>query len=158
MDLATYTRPELIFLAVPGQEGSEILAVLAERLAAAGVVPDAVPIHQLLLEREALCSTGIGSGIAIPHCKLKTLRKPVLAVATSAQAIDFKALDGKPVQVFLLLVSPEDAPAEHLQVLAGISKWIKGDPTVIDQILSASAPEAVLRLLGNGDEEVEGHE
>ncbi len=158
MDLATYTRPELIFLAVPGYEGEEILAVLAERLAVAGVVPNASALHQLLLEREALCSTGIGAGIAIPHCKLKTLSRPVLAVATTVQAIDFKALDGEPVQVFFLLVSPEDAPAAHLQVLAGISKWIKADPTVIHQILLASSPDAVLRLLGEGDEEDGSHE
>ena len=158
MDLAAYTRLELIYLAIPGLEGSEILAFLAEKLAAAGVITDPRAVHQLLLEREVLCSTGIGAGIAIPHCKLKTLDSPVLAVATTSHAIDFKALDGKPVQVFFLLVSPQNAPAEHLQALSGISKWIKADASVIDQILNAPSAGTVFRLLGGEAEETPGDE
>jgi mannitol/fructose-specific phosphotransferase system IIA component (Ntr-type) len=150
LELASFTRPELIFLNLAAKEGAEILGKLSEKVAAAGVVPDSGALLHLLLERETLCSTGIGSGIAIPHCKLKHLEHPVLAVGTSETALEFGALDGKPVQVFFLLVSPEDAPAEHLQVLAGISKWIKDDPDGIRNILEAETSEAVFALLPGG--------
>ena len=153
MELASYTRKDLIFFQLPGANGPEVLSNFAARLEQAGVVENAQVLHRRLLEREELCSTGIGSGIAIPHCKFKKLKRPVLAVATSARPIDFRALDGKPVQVFFLLISPEDAPAEHLQVLSGLSKWIKEDPSAIDRIREAESAAAVYRMLG-GTEEV----
>jgi PTS system nitrogen regulatory IIA component len=152
MKLADYTRPELVFLQLPGRDGAAVLGQLSEALAAAGAVEDADGVLQRLLEREALCSTGIGSGIAIPHCKLRRLKQPVLALATTETPIDFKALDGGPVQLFFLLISPEDSPAEHLQILAGISKWIKTDPEVVGRMCRATTAGQIFALLTGGEE------
>ncbi len=125
MRLGSLTRPELIFPDLPATDRAGVLHALAERIAGRGAVANAVDLYQKLLEREQLGSTGIGAGIAIPHCKLPGLKKGVVAIGLVPQGVDFGAVDGQPVKVFFLVVSPSDSPAEHLQVLAAISRRVK---------------------------------
>ncbi|MGD2114673.1 MAG: PTS sugar transporter subunit IIA [Acidobacteriota bacterium] len=127
MHIENLTRPELIFPALEAEDREEVLRAFSERLAEERVVDDASELYRKLLEREQLGSTGIGSGVAIPHCKLDHLSEAVLAIGISRKGVEFGAMDSEPVRLFFLLVSPTDAPAIHLQVLAAISKWIKTD-------------------------------
>ena len=147
MRLASLTRPELVFVGLPGTDGPEVLRALAERVAASGAVAGAEELVRKLQERESLGSTGIGAGVAIPHCKLKGLRRGVVAVGVTDQGIDFQAVDGRPVNVFFLVVSPSESPAEHLQVLAAISRWIKADSHV-EKLSTLGDPDAIYHLLG----------
>jgi nitrogen PTS system EIIA component len=144
--LGSLTRPELIFPDLPATDRAGVLHALAERVAGRGAVPNAVDLYQKLLEREQLGSTGIGSGIAIPHCKLPRLKTGVAAIGLVPQGVDFGAVDGKPVKVFFLIVSPSESPAEHLQALAAISRWVKGDRHA-ERLLELHDPEAVYALL-----------
>jgi len=127
MRLENLTQPELIFPELDAADREQVLQTFSDHLAELGVVGDAGELYSKLLEREQLGSTGIGSGVAIPHCKLKSLTKAVLAVGISRRGVEFGAMDSEPVRLFFLVVSPTDAPAVHLQVLAAISKWIKAD-------------------------------
>jgi PTS system nitrogen regulatory IIA component len=68
--------------------------------------------------------------VAIPHCKLKGLDEGVLAVGIARPPVAFDAPDGKPVGVFFLVLSPDGSPAEHLQTLARISRWVRSDSHV----------------------------
>jgi mannitol/fructose-specific phosphotransferase system IIA component (Ntr-type) len=104
-----------------------VLLALAQRIAALGLVQDAGALFEKLWERESLGTTGIGAGVAIPHCKIEGLPRGVVAVGISQPGVDFAAVDSRPVHVLFLVVSPAESPAEHLQVLAAISRWIKGD-------------------------------
>ena len=146
MQLHSLTRPELIFPNLPGQDTRSILRALAERLVAAEVVGDAGEVYELLREREQLGSTGIGSGVAIPHCKLKGLDRVVLVVGTSREGVDFGAVDEELVRLFFLVLSPAKDPAAHLQSLAAISKWVKADRHV-QRILEQEDAEAIHELL-----------
>jgi len=130
MDLGSLTDPELIFPDLPGETAEGVLHAFAVRVAAHGLVADAGELENRLLEREQLGSTGIGSGVAVPHCKMKGLERAVVAVGLKRRAVDFAAVDGEPVSLFFLVVSPHDAPAAHLQVLAAISRWVKADDHV----------------------------
>jgi PTS system nitrogen regulatory IIA component len=121
------TRPELIFADLPVTDSRGVLRELAERVAATGLVRDSAALYRALLEREQLGSTGIGRGVAIPHCKLKGLVQGILAVAIARPPVDFGAPDGDPVALFFLVLSPDDSPAEHLQTLARISRWVRTD-------------------------------
>lgn len=127
MRLENLTQPELIFPELDVSERDQVLRTFSDHLRDLGMVGDADELFAKLLEREQLGSTGIGSGVAIPHCKLKSLNKAVLAVGIARQGVDFGSMDSEPVRLFFLVVSPTDAPAVHLQVLAAISKWIKAD-------------------------------
>jgi PTS system nitrogen regulatory IIA component len=76
---------------------------------------------QSLLARERLGSTGLGNGIAIPHCRLKNIDTVIGALVTLAQPIDFDAVDGAPVDIIFLLLAPEKALQEHLHALAALA-------------------------------------
>lgn len=149
MRLGSLTRPELIFLGLSAGDRTAALRVLAEKVAAEGLVDDAGELQQKLVEREQLGSTGIGGGVAIPHCKLKGLKRGVVAVARLEEGVDFGAADGQPVRLFFLVVSPSESPAEHLQILAAISRWLKADGHV-EKILALRDRDAIHRLLQEG--------
>lgn len=127
MRLDSLTEPDLIFPDLDAEDREAILRLLATRVAEHEGISDAELLFDKLLEREQLGSTGVGSGVAIPHCKLKGLDEVVLAIGISRKAIEFGAIDTKPVRLFFVVVSPPDAPAAHLQVLAAISRWLKQD-------------------------------
>jgi len=137
--------PELIFPEIQGADRPTVLRDFAERVAALGLVRDADALYQKLWEREQLGSTGIGSGVAIPHCKMKGVERAILAVGLVRKGVDFGAVDAEPVRVLFLLVSPNDSPAEHLQALAAISRWVKADRHV-DQVLKAADRQAIYEL------------
>ncbi|HEX3126683.1 MAG TPA: PTS sugar transporter subunit IIA [Thermoanaerobaculia bacterium] len=149
MGLGSLTRPELILSDLTATDPTPvdtILRAFADRIAQAGVVKDAGELFRRLREREQLSSTGIGSGIAIPHCKMPVLKQAVVAVGLAPQGIDFGAPDGQPVRLFFLVVSPEASPAEHLRVLASISRWVKTGHNA-ERLLESRDPQEVQRFL-----------
>ncbi len=146
MLLGELTRPDLIFPDLPATDRAETLRALAGRVAEQGLVQNGEDLFQKLWEREQLGSTGIGSGIAIPHCKLPGLAHGIVAVGLVPGGVDFGAADGRPVQVLFLVVSPSGSPAEHLQILAAISRWVRGTGHA-EKILALRDPAAVYDLL-----------
>jgi PTS system fructose-specific IIA component/PTS system nitrogen regulatory IIA component len=80
-----------------------------------------------ILKREELGSTGIGRGVAVPHTKHPSVDKLIAAIAVSKDGVDFASLDGEPVFVMFLLVSPPDRPGDHLRGLENISRHLRND-------------------------------
>ena len=80
-----------------------------------------------IMKREELGSTGIGRGIAVPHTKHPCVDKLVGTVGVSQSGVEFQSLDGEPVQLFFLLVSPPDRPGDHLRALENISRQLRDD-------------------------------
>jgi len=135
-----------IFLDLPGGSMAETLGEIARRLHASGDVRDPDELTRRLLEREKLGCTGLGNGLAIPHCKVAGLDGVIVAIAVVHAGVDFRAVDGRPVRLILVVLSPADAPAGHLQALARISRLVK-TPGVTEAILSASSPDEVSVVL-----------
>jgi mannitol/fructose-specific phosphotransferase system IIA component (Ntr-type) len=144
--LGSLTRPDLIFTDLQAGDSAQVLRALAERISRGGTARDAEELFQQLWEREQLGSTGIGGGVAIPHCKLDSLAQGVVALGIVPAGVSFGAVDGRPVRLFLLVISPSGAPAEHLRVLAAVARWIKSGRHV-DAVLALHEPEAVYDLL-----------
>ena len=122
MHLGALTKPELIFVGLPGSDRPTALKALADKVTAASVLQDADVLYERLLEREELGTTGIGAGVAIPHCKMKNLDEVIVAIGVSQRGVDFAAEDGQPARLLFLVVSPEGRPADHLQSLSAISR------------------------------------
>jgi len=150
MVLDSLTSSELVFPQLDCSDRSSVLRTLARQVAEKGYVGDADELFDRLLEREQLGSTGVGSGVAIPHCKMNGLDRVVLAIGSTQQGIDFAAIDGVPVRLFFLVVSPSSAPAAHLQCLAAISKWVKVEDHVAC-LLDLTDPEEVVDRLRKED-------
>jgi len=108
-------------------------------------------IFEALLERERLGSTGIGKGVAIPHCRLESLRKVSGIFAHVDPAVDFDAVDGQPVDLVFLLLAPSSAGADHLRALATISRLLRDDSTC-HKLRGSSTADALRAILLQGDE------
>ena len=101
-------------------------------------------------ERESVLSTGIGGGVAIPHGKTPHVDQLVLAAGVSPTPVDFDALDGKPVQLFFLLVGPESAAGAHVKALSRISRLLRRESLRAGLVASRSAAE-FLRLVRDSE-------
>ncbi len=108
---------------------SEVLRQLADR-AATVTRGDAEPIFEALSDREALGSTGLGNGIAIPHGKLAGLPGVTAVFARLDTPIDFEAVDDQPVDLFMMLLAPVGAGADHLKALARVARLLRNESTV----------------------------
>lgn len=150
MELASLTEPDLIFTQLEAPDGATLLRGLAQKIVEQGYVDDADKLYQRLLEREQLGSTGVGSGIAIPHCKMAGISRGILALGLTKTGIDFGAIDQQPVRLFFVVISPSDLPAAHLQCLAAISKWVKAKENV-RRLLTLEDPQAIYQTLQGGD-------
>jgi PTS system nitrogen regulatory IIA component len=103
-------------------------------------------IFETLLQREKLGSTGVGSGVAIPHGKLAKLDKLFGLFARLERPIDFDALDGQPVDLIFLLLAPETAGADHLKALARIARSLR-DADVARKLRQSRDAEAIYAVL-----------
>ena len=146
MALEKLTRSDLIFRDVEADDIKDLLRFIATRMGERGVVDDPEHLYRRLWEREQLGSTGVGSGVAIPHCKMSGVAGVVLAVATVPEGIDFGAVDGQPVHLVFVIVSPSKSTTEHLQSLAEVSKWVKSDRRV-ERVLRLETSEELYELL-----------
>ena len=124
-----------------GRTKTDLLRELVELVAAGHEGLDVEPILASVLEREQVLSTGIGSGVAIPHGKTPFVDQLVLAAGVAPQPIDFDALDGRPVQLFFLLLGPESASSAHVKALSRISRLLRRERLRADLLAARSAEE-----------------
>lgn len=114
-------------IALGSKESAIRSMVSALRQAGSIEESDEEGIVAAILKREELGSTGIGRGVAVPHTKHPSVDKLIAAIAVSKQGVDFASLDGEPVFVMFLLVSPPDRPGDHLRGLENISRHLRND-------------------------------
>lgn len=107
-------------------------------------------VSRAILGREELGSTGIGQGVAVPHTRHPTVDRLIGTVALSKSGVDFAALDGEPVDIFFLLISPPNQPGDHLRALENISRHLK-DERFVNFLRQAKTREAVIDLLDEAD-------
>lgn|SRR5262245_42238152 len=133
-------------LAATTKEG--VIREMVENLRRAGYFKTSQPddIVKAILKRELLGSTGIGRGVAIPHAKHASVDRLVGAVAVSRTGVNFDSLDGEPVYVFVMLVSPNDRPGDHLRALENVSRCLRDD-SFVKALRNAADANAIWDLL-----------
>lgn len=112
---------------------------------------DPATILASLVEREQLGSTGFGNGVAIPHGKVDGLSRIYGLFARLSEPVDYKAIDGAPVDLVFLLLSPPNAGADHLKALATVSR-VTRDAARLEQLRGARSRDAVAVVLLSSDE------
>jgi len=117
---------------------------------------DVSSIYQSLKKREDLGSTGIGKGVAVPHTKTDRVKRLMGMLGRSRKGVDFAAIDGEPVHVFFLILSPSKPPGprEHLKALEHISKLLRVD-TYVKFLKDANDKDELNKLLIEEDESIE---
>ena len=108
-------------------------------------------IVETVAERERLGTTGFGNGVAIPHGKVEGLKAIYAMVVRLAEPIDYKAIDGQPVDLAFMLLSPPDAGAEHLKALAAVSRLVRHGATV-EKLRGARTRDAMAAVLMGAEE------
>jgi nitrogen PTS system EIIA component len=130
----------------------EVIREIVESLRAAGQLrgaADTDDVVRAIQKRESLGSTGIGRGVAIPHTKHSCVDRLLGTVAISPRGVAFDSLDGEPVHVFVLLISPQDRPGDHLRALENVSRSLRDD-AFVRALRSAGSREAIWHLLECG--------
>ena len=146
MGIINQIQPAMILPAMRAVSKKEALRELAAAAHAARPELDTETLYVVLQEREALGSTGIGEGIAIPHGKIKGLPGITVCFGRSKQGIPFEALDGKPAHLFFLLLAPAEVAASYLSCLAELSRFLK-NPQNRNRLLQAEGSEELLAIL-----------
>ncbi len=137
-------------LAATNKEG--VIREMVESLRAAGQFrgTDIDDVVKAILKRELLGSTGIGRGVAIPHTKHNSVDRLIGTVAVSSKGVAFDSLDGEPVYVFVLLISPQDRPGDHLRALENVSRCLRDD-SFVRSLRQAGSRENISALLDRTD-------
>lgn len=150
MLLTDLVTPERIKIPLASTTKEELLEELVDLLVRSNAVEDPEDVLRAVQEREAVLSTGIGNGVAIPHGKSTALPNLRLAAGVTRQAVDFDALDGQPVRLFFLLVGPETAAGPHIKALSRISRLVRKD-SVRERLLSSSSSQEFFQALTDAE-------
>ena len=148
MILTQILRPDCVKVPVESKDKESVITELVDLLDSNGLLLDRDVALEAVLTRERTQSTGTGAGIAIPHGKCNAVKELVMAIGIAHEPIEFESVDGKPVTILILLISPADQTGPHIQALARISRLMLKEQ-FRQQIAKAASADEVYELLNN---------
>ena len=151
MKIMDYLKEEWVIPDLQETDKRSILKELSSVLVKPCQVASVEELLQVLLDREKLGSTGIGEGIAIPHGRLKKLKKFFISFGRSKKGIDFDSIDRHPSQLFFLVMAPENSAVENLKLLSRIVTLLK-DASFKKQLMEASSPKELFEVISEEDQ------
>ncbi|MEX2474945.1 PTS IIA-like nitrogen regulatory protein PtsN [Marinobacter sp.] len=134
--------PELTLCRIPASSKKRVLEFIAERVNHQDAILSDTQIFNNLISRERLGSTGIGQGIAIPHCRLEGLDHVVGVLMTLEEGVGFDAIDNQPVDLVFALIVPKEATSEHLELLSQLAEKFN-DRGFCDQLRQCTDAQAL---------------
>lgn len=146
MKLREYLRPELIVLGLEARDSAEVIRALVSRMTERKAIADPPAVTQALLAREAVHTTAMGNGVAVPHATVAGLERPILLVAVSRDGVRYGPAGLEPIRVFFLLLSPPDRAGLHIKLLARIARLVR-HPGLVERLERATSADAVFQEL-----------
>lgn len=154
MEISEMLSKEMVFLDIPGKTKEDVIRELVNRIARKkAVLKDADKFYEEVLERERLGSTGIGEGVAIPHARTDNVEKMIVVFARTAEPINFKSDDRRPVQLLFMIAVPVRGLKSYLTTLAKISRIVRQEK-VRRMLLEASSPDDVIHVIQMVEKEI----
>lgn len=147
MSLTDSLKKEYCFCPLNGDNKREVISNLVSEFASAYGLSSEEEQAALnaVISRESLGSTGLEHGVAIPHAKVSFIHHPVVALAVGEKEIDFDSADGKPTNVYFLVLGSDEHPSEHVQVLSQIAQ-VARNATLLRMIKSAKNRDELISL------------
>ncbi|MEE8322738.1 MAG: PTS sugar transporter subunit IIA [Candidatus Bathyarchaeia archaeon] len=142
MNLTKILELKNIKVGFESSDKKEVIKELVDLLEANGSLENCEEVFEVVLIRERTRSTGIGSGIAIPHGKCGSIKELIMAIGISSEPIEFESVDGKGVSIVLLLLSPADKTGPHIQALASISRLMLDEEFRMSLVSAGSSEQA----------------
>ena len=152
MKISDFLSSKAVLADLKSTAKDDVIAELVDILISAGSIEKKhrKDVLEILMAREALGSTAIGQGIAIPHGKYGSMKKLVGCLGISKQGINFDSLDGEPAYIFFLLIAPVDSAGPHLKALARISRLLK-DRYIRETLKAAKDDKSILAIVQRED-------
>jgi PTS system nitrogen regulatory IIA component len=151
MKIMGYLKEEWVIPDLQGTDKPSILKELSSVLVKPCQVMSVEELLQVLLDREKLGSTGIGEGIAIPHGRLKKLKRFFISFGRSLKGVDFDSIDQKPAQIFFLVMAPENSAVDNLKLLGRIVTLLK-EPSFKRRLMEGPSQKELFQVLSEEDE------
>ena len=148
MRLEDVLRADDVTTELPSADKDETLRGLARLLSRADAL-DEDAVYRAFADRERVASTGIGSGVAVPHGRMR-LAKSRMALAICRQGIAFDSIDGEPATILVALLTPYEHPGDQIKVLARVSRVLR-QPHVRELLLHAASRDDALRIMVEAD-------
>ncbi len=150
MKVTDFIGEELIFTGLVAEGKASLIGQMVDKVIAAGrLTPERRdPLVDKLMEREALSTTGIGGGVAIPHASGEAIDEMMVVVGQVPDGVDYDAIDGAPVKLLFMIIGSERSPRTHLQLLAAIVRVCKNRPLVEGLETAATPADAMALFVG----------
>ena len=154
MKIQDLLRKDVMLLDLQATEKKAVIEEMIQRLVDHGYVTDFETFKEGILAREALTSTGLGDGIAMPHSKNAAVKEATVLFAKSNKGVDYESLDGQPTDLFFMIAAPEGANDTHLAALAELSQYLMKDGFA-DKLRQVTSPDQVIELFDQASEKAE---
>ena len=151
MKIQDLLRKDVMLLDLQATEKTAVIEEMIKSLVGHGYVTDFETFKEGILAREALTSTGLGEGIAMPHSKNSAVKEATVLFAKSNKGVNYESLDGQPTDLFFMIAAPEGANDTHLAALAGLSQYLMKDGFA-DKLRKVSSPDEVIALFDQASE------
>jgi nitrogen PTS system EIIA component len=151
MRLADLLHPDRVTVSLQASDKDGVLRALAQLFCTTDGDLVAEDVFRVLADREALASTGVGSGVAIPHGRIAGVASLRAALGVHRTGVAFDAVDGRPAHIFVAVLAPERQPSEHLKALARISRLLRNEG-VRQRLLEAPDAQAAFDRILRADE------
>lgn len=145
--------PEFVRIGLAGSSKREVIDRLVDVLEGHQAIASLEAVREAIFEREKKMSTGVGKGLGLPHAKTAAATETVAAFATTAEPVEFGAIDDVPVQLLLLLVGPEEHKSHHVKILGRISRLVSRD-SLRKRLLEAESASTIIETLRVGEAEL----
>lgn len=154
MKIQNFLTQDIILLGLKSGDREDVLKEMVGFLKKRNLIAKEKELYDKLIQREKLGSTAIGEGVAIPHCKMKGVKDPVVMLAVSKEGVNFLSLDGKPSHLFFLVVSSPDNPSLNLQILASIAHLVRKANSLLKKVLDAVTIPEILDVIREEEEKI----
>ena len=151
MKIQDLLRKDVMLLDLQATEKTAVIEEMIKSLVDHGYVTDFETFKEGILASEALTSTGLGEGIAMPHSKNSAVKEATVLFAKSNKGVDYESLDGQPTDLFFMIAAPEGANDTHLAALAELSQYLMKDGFA-DKLRKVSSPDEVIALFDQASE------
>lgn len=141
--------PKAVCIFPEGFSKNEALDSMVDAINTTGAVTDVEALRKAVYDREAVMSTGIGQGVAIPHVRIDEVEEPAIGVGISAKGVDFDTLDNEPVHIIVLFAMPSGSQKDYLGLLAKVMMGLKL-PGFQEKLLSCKSPDEAVAMLNEG--------
>ena len=145
MALVDLITTEVVKVPLMARDKLGVIDELVQVLVGAGKITDREKVLDAIHKREAMGSTGLELGIAVPHAKTEAVKEIIMAIGVSPQGIEFDAIDGKPSTLFFMILAAPDQSGPHIEALAEIAKLSKSK-AFLSALIAASSTEEVVEL------------